>query len=62
LRGVALVESDLAEAARGGRYQRGSLRKQTEGIAGRDVVGGGIEQVLPVLCAVLEFGRGRGIA
>ena len=41
LLGVALVEPDLAEAAREGRHDPGALRKETEGITGRDGMGGG---------------------
>ena len=62
LLGVALVVSVLAEASTGASTNPGPSGKKPHRAARRDVAGGGIEQVLPVLGPVLEFGGGRGVA
>jgi hypothetical protein len=57
LLGVALVETNLTDAALARRHYRGPLGKEADRVARRDGMRRGVEQVLPVLCPVLEFSR-----
>lgn len=59
--GVALVVSVLPKA-RGVCHEPGTVGEETGRAPGRDIAGGGIEQVLPILRPVLEDGGSCGIA